>query len=262
MAPTSLRDRVPPAQEKVVIARSGNKCAYPGCALNLTIDPKAGGDRPKATGKVAHIAAASPGGPRYDPQMTSEERGSAENLIYLCGPHHDAVDTQLEYHTRAFLLETKRAHEAAVERAVRSALGEVTYEELTVVCTVIANQPTPPQQLGVELALPLQEKIDLNKLGPTSVQRITDGLSQAARVEDFIGFQNSVKPAFGRSLVARFKSDYYAARAENLAPDGVFDYLVETAIEHAGPRDTPQVRAAALAVIAYLFEICEIFERE
>lgn len=78
----------------------------------------------------------------------------------------------------------------------------------------------------------------------------------------FIGFQNSIVPSFGRSLVARFKSDYYAARAENLEPDAVFDYLVETAIENAGPRDTPQVRAAALAVIAYLFEICEIFERE
>lgn len=262
MTPTSLRDRVPPAQEKVVIARSGNKCAYPGCGLDLTIDPKADGDRPKATGKVAHIAAASPGGPRFDASMTPEERGSAQNLIYLCGPHHDAVDTQLGYHTREFLLEAKRAHEVAVERAVRNALGEVTYEELTVVCTVIASTPATPQQLGVELAVPLQEKIELNKLGPASVQRITDGLSQAARVEEFIGFQSSVAPSFGRSLVARFKSDYFAARAEDLEPDAVFDYLVETAIENAGPRDTPQVRAAALAVIAYLFEICEIFERE
>ncbi|WP_156109924.1 ABC-three component system protein [Cryobacterium sp. MLB-32] len=262
MAQTSARDRVPPAQEKVVIARSGNKCAYPGCNLDLTIDPKVDGDRPKATGKVAHIAAASPGGPRYDPNMTSVERGSAQNLIYLCGPHHDAVDAQLGYHTREFLTDNKRAHEEAVARAVRNALGDVTYEELMVVCAVIASTPATPQQLGVELALPLQEKIDLNKLGSTSVQRITDGLSQTVRVEGFIGFQNSVAPSFGRSLVARFKSDYYAARAENLEPDAVFDYLVDTAIENAGPRDTPQIRAAALAVIAYLFEICEIFEHE
>lgn len=262
MVQTSLRDRVPPAQERVVVSRSGNKCAYPGCGLDLTIDPRAEGDRPKATGKVAHIAAASPGGPRYDPSMTAAERGSAQNLIYLCGPHHDAVDTQLQYHTREFLSEAKRTHEVAVERAVRNVLGEVTYEELTVVCAVIASTPATPQRLGVELAVPLQEKIELNKLGPASVQRITDGLSQAARVEEFISFQNSLAPSFGRSLVARFKSDYYAALAENLEPDAVFDYLVDKAIENAGPRDTPQVRAAALAVIAYLFEICEIFERE
>ncbi|XQJ05731.1 ABC-three component system protein (plasmid) [Curtobacterium sp. L1-20] len=194
--------------------------------------------------------------------MTAAERGSAENLIYLCGPHHDAVDTQLQYHTREFLLDAKHVHEAAVERAVRSALGEVSYEELSVVCTVIASSATTPQELGVELAVPLQEKIELNELGPSSVQRIIDGLSQASRVQDFIAFQNSVAPSFGRSLVARFKSDYYAARAGGLEPDAVFDYLVDTAIQNAGPRDTPQVRAAALAVIAYLFEICEIFERE
>lgn len=194
--------------------------------------------------------------------MTSEERGSAQNLVYLCGPHHDAADTQLEHHTREFLVEAKRAHEAAVERAVRNALGEVTYEELMVVCAVIASTPATPQQLGVEIALPLQEKINLNKLGQASVQRITDGLSQAARVEEFIAFQTSVAPSFGRNLVTRFKSDYFAARAENLEPDAVFDYLVDTAIGNAGPRDTPQVRAAALAVITYLFEICEIFERE
>lgn len=262
MTQASLRDRVPPAQEKVVIARSGNKCAYPGCGADLAIDPKSPGDRPKATGKVAHVAAASPGGPRYDATMTTAERGSAENLIYLCGPHHDAVDTQLEYHTCEFLLEAKRVHEEAVERAVRNALGEVTYEELTVVCTVIANAPAPAQQMGIERALPLQDKINLNRLGPSSVQRITDGLSQAARVEGFIAFQNSVSPSFGRSLVARFKSDYYAACAEELEPDAVFDYLVEKAIDNAGPRDTPQVRAAALSVVAYLFEICEIFQHE
>ncbi len=262
MTQSAARDRVPPAQEKVVIARSGNKCAYPHCGLELTIDARNADDRPKATGKVAHIAAASPGGPRYDKTMTSAERGSADNLIYLCGAHHDAIDAQLEFHTREFLLEAKRSHEDAVARAVRNALGEVTYEELSVVCAVISNAPAPPQELGVERALPLQEKINLNSLGTSSVQRITDGLSQAARVESFIAFQNSLQPAFGRRLVARFKSDYYAALADGLEADDVFDYLVETAFENAGPRDTPEVRAAALSVIAYLFEICEIFEHE
>ena len=262
MAQTSRRDRVPPAQEKVVIARSGNKCAYPSCGTDLTMDPRADGDRPKATGRVAHIAAASPDGPRYDATMTPEERGSADNLIYLCSPHHDAVDSQLNLHTREFLQDAKRKHEIAVERAVRNALGKVTFEELKVVCTVLASAPMTSPKLDVELALPVQEKIELNKLGQTSVQRITAGLSQAARVEAFISFQTTVAPSFGHSLVAQFKSEYYAALAENLEPDAVFDYLVETAFENAGPRDNPQVRAAALAVVAYLFEICEVFEHE
>lgn len=261
MAPSTSRDRVPPAQEKVVISRSGDSCAYPGCGLELTIDPQHVDDSPKATGKVAHISAASPGGPRYDESMTSKQRGSAENLIYLCGSHHDVIDSQLEFHTRDFLIDAKVSHERAVARGVRSALGQVTYEELSVVCAVIASVPAGPREVGVERALPLQEKIDLNGLGPLSVQRITDGLSQAARVEQFIIFQNRLSPTFGRSLVARFKADYYSAQADGLSSDEIFDYLVENAHANAGPRDTPQVRAAALSVVAYLFEICEIFER-
>ena len=50
--------------------------------------------------------------------------------------------------------------------------------------------------------------------------------------------------------------------ADGLQPDEVFDYLVQRAWDNAGPQDTPQLRAAALAVVAYLFEICEVFERE
>lgn len=261
MSQATQRDRVPRAQEKVVIARSGDKCAYPGCGIALTIESQSSGDQPKATGKVAHIAAASPGGPRYDATMTSAQRGSAENLIYLCGPHHDAVDFQLEHHSRQFLLEAKRSHEETVSRAVRSALGEVTYEELMVVCTVLAStDPEPPSKINP--ALPVQEKIELNRLGPSSIQRIKDGLSQASRVADFLAWQSASSPSFGKKLVAQFKSDYYAALADGLDPDAVFDYLVENAFENAGPRDTPQIRAAALAVIAYLFEICEIFEHE
>lgn len=261
MSGTATRDRVPAAQEKVVISRSGNLCAYPKCAVELTIDADATGDRPKATGKVAHICAASPGGPRYDDLMTAVERGSAENLIYLCGPHHDAVDSQLEKHTREFLEDAKRSHEKAVARAVRVALGSVTYEELSVVCSVLVSAQSTEPMPSVELALPLQQKIELNGLGPGAVERITDGLSQAARVGEFVAFQNHSNPEFGRRLVARFRANYYDAVAGGLGPDEIFDYLVDSAQSNGGLRDTPIVRAAALAVIAYLFELCEIFER-
>lgn len=62
--------------------------------------------------------------------------------------------------------------------------------------------------------------------------------------------------------MAGVKADYYTALSEGLTPDQVFDYLVETASENAGPRESPELRAAALAVIAYLFEVCEIFDRD
>lgn len=253
---------MPVAQEKVVVARSGNTCAYPGCGLLLTIESLAEGDRPKATGKVAHICAASPGGPRYDKSMTDQQRGSADNLVYLCGPHHDAVDAQLELHTVDFLREAKRAHESRVARAVRTGMGNVSYAELALVCSVLVGAAEPATAAEVDIALPVQQKIQLNRLGPSVVELITAGLSQADRVASFIAFQTELNPGFGKRLAARSKSDYYSALSDGLQPDEVFDFLVQRASDNAGPHDTAQHHAAALAVISYLFEICEVFERE
>lgn len=39
---------------------------------------------PRALGVAAHITAASPGGPRYDPKLSSEERSGHGNGIWLC----------------------------------------------------------------------------------------------------------------------------------------------------------------------------------
>lgn len=258
---TSTRGIVPPAQEKVLIARSGNRCAYPKCGIELVIPADDPEDRPKAVGKVAHIAAASPGGPRYDSAMTEAQRGSADNLIYLCGSHHDAIDSQINQHTREFLLKAKKTHEKTVARAMRQAMGSVTYAQLRLVCQVVVSSPVMSLE-PIDIALPLQDKINLNTLSDAVSDRIKDGLSQAFRVGSFVGYQSQFDPGFGRSLVVRVRADYYAALSQGLTPDQVFDYLVETAGENAGPEDTPELRAAALAVIAYLFEACEIFDRD
>jgi hypothetical protein len=244
-----------------VVSRSGDACAYPTCGAALTFDALSAGDQPKAVGKVAHIAAASPGGPRYDPDMSDSQRSSADNLIYLCGTHHDAIDFQLEHHTREFLSEAKRAHEATVARAVRAAIGHVTFAELSVVCAVLASAPPAFPVDPVELPLALQDKIELNQLGETATERIRTGLSQSDRVAEFVEFQNRTNAAFGAALVARFRAEYYLGLADGLSPDEVFDLITSAAFENAAVVETPTVQAAALAVVAFLFELCEIFER-
>lgn len=260
-SPPTSRGAVPPAQEKVLVARSGNSCAYPSCGIELVVEARHRDDRPKAVGKVAHIAAASAGGPRFDPEMTPQQRGSASNLIYLCGPHHDAIDSQLALHTREFLVAAKSSHERLVAKAMRRAMGDVTYTELNLVCQVIVHNVEVVPLDGADLPLPVEEKIILNALGKTVEERIKEGLAQAYRVADFIAFQNKYNPKFGQSLVARMKADYFVALSEGLSPDEVFDYIVGVANENAGLRDTEVTRAAAIAVVAHVFELCEIFDR-
>lgn len=72
---------------KTLFALSRNVCAFPGCEVKLT-DPA----WRQVKARICHIHAKSPGGPRYDPSMTNEERHAFENLILLCPNHHTEID--------------------------------------------------------------------------------------------------------------------------------------------------------------------------
>lgn len=74
-----------------IMQKSGYRCSYPGCEKVL-IGPSKDLKKPVYVGIVAHICAASPRGPRYDPRMTHEERFGEENGILLCREHAALID--------------------------------------------------------------------------------------------------------------------------------------------------------------------------
>jgi len=95
------------ATVKRLFAVSGNRCAFPGCALPL-VDEASG----KVTGRICHIKADSPGGQRYDPEQHNRERHGFANLVLMCPLHHDVIDSDGETYTVERLLEIKARHEA------------------------------------------------------------------------------------------------------------------------------------------------------
>ena len=72
--------------------RAGWLCSDPQCRRS-TVGSNAEGDGEINVGVAAHICAAAPMGPRYDPAMTREQRRSADNGIWLCQLHAKAVDS-------------------------------------------------------------------------------------------------------------------------------------------------------------------------
>ncbi|MET4592313.1 ABC-three component system protein [Arthrobacter sp. 754] len=254
------RTRSSATQEKIVAQKSHNRCAYPDCGAALVVEATSPLDSAKSVGKFAHICAASPGGPRYAASMTDVQRSSADNLIFLCGTHHDVIDSQLDYHTVAYLREAKAKHEARLSRAVRHALGEIGYADLETVCRVIGSIPVVSTRIDVPLAI--AEKVELNGLSDGTQAKIGDGLAQAGRVAEFVEFQSRSAQQFGTRLASRFKASYYQGISDGLTPDDVFESILFHAYENSGPEDTPSSRAAALAVVSFLFERCEIFEHE
>lgn len=83
-----------------IAKRAGWLCSYPSCR-RLTV----GGNI--MVGTAAHICAAAPDGPRYDPNQTPEQRRAAENGIWMCRDHGTAIDSKDPEFTRAKLREWK-----------------------------------------------------------------------------------------------------------------------------------------------------------
>jgi hypothetical protein len=95
---------------KVLFVRSGNRCAFPNCHIELS-DSATGGT---LIGQIAHIIAQSPSGPRGNGNLSKIERDHHENLLLLCPTHHILVDTKLDIYTVDVLRNMKARHDAWV----------------------------------------------------------------------------------------------------------------------------------------------------
>ena len=79
-------------------------------------------------GVAAHITAASPNGPRYSPELRSEQRASADNGIWLCQNCAKLVDDDVQQ----FSAHVLRAWKADAERRAADRIGrtgEISDEE-------------------------------------------------------------------------------------------------------------------------------------
>src|ERR1700693_1887561 len=90
---------------KRLFARSGNRCAFPKCAVAIV-------QGETIVGEICHIKARSKEGPRYDRSQTPEERHDYDNLILMCGNHHTVIDDDPDAYTVDRLLRMKRDHES------------------------------------------------------------------------------------------------------------------------------------------------------
>ena len=111
---------IPLAQQRRLLQRSGNMCAFPGCGVLLTAEGTP--EYPVVVlGEIAHIVAESPGGPRGESPLTAKQRNSYPNLILLCNQHHQLIDSEgaLATYTVERLAAMKQDHEAWVERTLR-----------------------------------------------------------------------------------------------------------------------------------------------
>ncbi len=95
--------------------RVNSKCSNPSCRRSTTA-ANTSNDGALNIGEAAHICAASPGGARYDPGMSEDERKSISNGIWLCATCHKIVDDDPKRFSSALLHKWKQEAEEESRR--------------------------------------------------------------------------------------------------------------------------------------------------
>lgn len=118
------RDEFSKPVKEALAKRVAFRCSNPSCKL-VTAGPHSDSQKSVSLGVAAHITAASPGGPRYDEIITSLERSSIDNAIWLCQNCAKLIDSD----SSAFSLSTIYRWKVNSEsEALRSLKGAATLD--------------------------------------------------------------------------------------------------------------------------------------
>jgi hypothetical protein len=120
-----MRDEFSAATKELLAKRVGYLCSNPECQ-HPTSGPQDDPTKAINIGVAAHITAASPDGPRYDPTLTQEQRCAADNGIWLCQACGKLVDDDQSRYSVSTLREWRRIAEAAAVRALERRGSRVT----------------------------------------------------------------------------------------------------------------------------------------
>lgn len=249
---------------KILLAyRSGDRCALPDCGRNLSEGES--GD-PINVGEAAHIAGEHGGGTRghrsarYDSNMTKKERNHYNNLIYVCPTCHKKIDAIPQGETNypvESLHKIKNEHEQKVRDAIADAFVDVGFPELEE-ATLWIMQVNPQQPNRDFSVVALEDKLNKNALGNGSRRIITMGLSVSHEVRAFIESVVQTDQDFPERLKSGFLQEYYRLKQEGHSGDDLFDLMCRFAQQ--GFKEQAK-QSAGLAVLVYLFETCEVFEK-
>lgn len=118
----------PQSIKTVIATRAAHRCSNPNCRI-VTSVPHKYSDNIINLGVVAHITAASVGGPRYDSTLTPIQRRGIDNAIWLCSSCHLLVDSDPELYSANLLRQWKADTEASASTKYRELINTNNYQK-------------------------------------------------------------------------------------------------------------------------------------
>jgi len=107
------RDDFTPKIKETLKKRAAFICSNPKCKKMCVSASEVDENKVMYIGEASHICAASSGGPRFDDQMTTDQRKDISNAIFLCSGCANMIDNNngLDF-TKETLQEWKSTHES------------------------------------------------------------------------------------------------------------------------------------------------------
>lgn len=237
--------------QKILWGRGRSLCTICRCRLDIT---KESGE-PFCNGINAHIEGENPNSARYNPHMTDEERQHYHNLILLCPTHHDEIDKNPEKYTVPYLKQIKKDHEQFILNSIAEEIPNLTFAELEIIVKYLTGIENFNPSTDYNL-LEIEQKLKQNNLNGHVKNYITMGLSNFQTVQDFIN--KFPDPTYSIRLKNIFKDKYVELRNNDMTNEDLFYDLLAFS---SGNSSDPKLVAAGVSVLAYYFQICEVFEK-
>src|SRR4051812_3533830 len=124
--------------KRALATRVALACSNVDCRAT-TAGPQSNPAKSVNIGVAAHITPAAPGGPRYDPHLSAEDRAAATNGIWLCQNCAKRIDNDAAKYTAELL----RAWKVVAEAVADAALGK------PVVGPTPVSVPTTPREKAI-----------------------------------------------------------------------------------------------------------------
>ena len=210
-------------------------------------------------GEIAHIIGSSEDGPRGDGNFPKDKLDDYENLILLCPTCHKKIDKQANSYSPSELHEIKSNHEKWIDEQLEVSNLEVSSKELDIIIRNISSGDYESLFSFEEFEhIDVSDKIDKNDFS-NQVKRFLDiGLMKTYEVKSFVTEMDKLDKNFINRLKSFFKVKYLELKEKYDDNDEIFLELWNYI-----KKDTNSFieEAAALSVLCYMFELCEVFEK-
>ena len=134
----------------------------------------------------------------------------------------------------------------------QSTVNNLAFKHIAPVIDALEKQE--PEYSNLFPPAPSPEKLQKNNLSESSAGLLSIGRRKVKLVEKF--FTKAGSAELGEKIAQSFRNRYNELKALELDADTIFTYLHK----HVGVYPEPSKQVAAMAILAYFFDNCDIFE--